>query len=349
MSYVLAAPPDVARPVHEGGRQALRFHSFDAFEGGGRTGLDIGSVAVEEPGAAPFGLNVTLAAIDVNGHIVNALPIRFTHRVTVGTRVTVVGGDENDVIRVVARVDEAHPTLQLNLSYEASGTKLPDDLLSPLRFLRSLRSPRRLALLSEGRFIGQPIVLPPNASELPPEEVELVRSLAFVQRMTRVRFPVPDAFAPEDLRAVEEAETLLRGQTVTSRWTNLGLRHDQLDPVLLDMVGDGSSFRLEFIAPAAVSVAGNEVVLGEARYLFRVAMLRNPEGFRPARAGAQAGDTEMNFRPGDDDAYELRLVSPPERPLADREAMPPLRVPPEVLDEARKHPFDPAVLQAPDR
>lgn len=163
-----------------------------------------------------------------------------------------------------------------------------------------------------------------------------MRSLAFVQSLTGCEFALPLELDNDDLRALGEAEALLRGGTTSSRWTAATLGLTTIDAALLDVVDGGAVFRLEFIAPIVARIAGHEVVLGDASYVFRVAVLENYDELLGASDASEVTGAEAHLRPGADDSYEVTLIAPPEIGLDDQDVRPPVVASRTDLDAVRR-------------
>lgn len=308
------------------------------------TGFDLGRPAfapsVDEATARAMsvGLDATLLVVDERSNVVSALPVQFRRRVTLGDTATLFGTDESEAIRVVATVTTRPAGLKLNLRYFAGSPALPRQLLGSLRFLRALRRPNRLGLMVGERSIGEPEELPAD-EEFPQHLVELVRSLAFVQTMSGTEFSMPAKLDDADLRTLREAEALLRGETVSSRWADARLGLSSIDAALLDVVQGGAPFRLEFTAPVLAHISGYEVVLGEAHYVFRVAVIENYDELVDAAETGDVSDAPARLRPGDDDGYEVTLVAPPDVGFDHQDLRPPVVALGTVLDAARSQPL----------
>lgn len=300
----------------------------------------LGAPAVEPTAAgaqaASVALEATLVAVDEEGRRINALPVVFRRRVTVGETATLLGTDPSQALRIVATVGTKPPSLKLNLRYSAGGPALPRELLASFRFLHALHRPNRLGLWIGDRAVGEPDELPADAG-FPQAFVELVRSLAFVQTMSGTEFPLPSDLDDDDRRALREAEALLRGETVTSEWADATLGLSAIDTDLLQVVDGGSPFRLEFIAPAVVRVAGNDLALGEAQYVFRMARLENYDELRQLADAGDVSAAEAKLHPGTDDTYEVRLLTPPAIGFDEQDVRPAVAVAAADLAAARRN------------
>lgn len=303
-------------------------------------GFDLGSPSyTPSPDAAAeavsVGLEATLLTTDERGNVVNALPVHFRRRVTMADTATLLGTDDSGAIRVVATVSANPPSLKLNLHYLVGNASLPRDLLTSFRFLRSLRRPNRLVMTIGDRSVGEPDELPIE-TEFPQGVLEVVRSLAFIQTVTGIEFPLPPELEDDDVRTMNEAEALLRGETVTSRWSDATLGLSTIDTQLLAVVEDGRPFRLEFVAPVVAVLAGHEVPLGDANYVFRVAFLENyAELLEAAEVDAMA-QAQASLRPGDDDRYEVTLIAPPRVGLDHQDLRRSVVASADALDAARR-------------
>lgn len=338
-----AAVPVVSRPAVSTGEERVVFREFYLGDGNAERAFERTVDAASVEGVA-VGLDATLLALDERLNVVSALPVRFRRRVTVGDTATLVGTDASEAVRVVATVEKHPPRFLFKLRYLAGGQALPQQLLPSFRFLRALRRPNRLGIRIGERMVGGPEELS-SALEFPAQLVEVARSLAFIQRMTGVRFPVPAELGSEDLHAIREAEALLRGERQVARWTAASLGFSSIDAALLEVVADGAPFRLEFAAPVSVSIAGHEVELGEAHYVFMVAVIENYEELLRAQESENAADVKARLRPGSVDLYEVTLVAPPTLGLDDHDVRPPLGVAQDVLTSARSRPLRPGAFQ----
>ncbi|MGI8631824.1 MAG: hypothetical protein ACR2NA_04660 [Solirubrobacterales bacterium] len=283
--------------------------------------------------AASVGLEATLLAVDEHANVVSALPVRFRRRITMADTATLLGTDNSGAIRVVATVATNPPGLELKLRYLAGSSAIPRDLLASFRFLRTLHPPIRLGMAIGDRAIGEPHELPVG-TEFPQDFLELVRSLAFVQAATGIEFSLPPELDDEDVRTMREAEALLQGETVTSRWSDATLGLSTIDSELLGVVEGGGAFRLEFVAPVVAVIGGHEVPLGDANYVFRVAVLENfSELVEVASSDAMSG-AQAKLRPGEDDRYEVTLTAPARIGFDLQDVRPPVVASVDILDAA---------------
>lgn len=297
-----ASTPTITRPREEESTEVIERPEFTLGDAGvvpAAGGAEAVSVALE----------ATLVAVDREAAAISALPVVFGRRVTVGDVATLFGTDASRAIRVVARVSTDPPSLKLNLRYSDDASALPRELLPALRLLRALHRPNRLALRIGDRSVGEVDELPIDAG-FPQDFVELVRSVAFVQAMSGIAFPLPPHLDHDDRRTLREAEALLRGETVTSKWANATLGLSTIDAELLGVIEGDGLFRLEFVAPVVARIASHDLPLGEAQYVFRMARLENYDELRQAAEGDVTA-AEARLLPGADDAYEVRLLSPP--------------------------------------
>lgn len=305
MSSAATTAPVINRP---GAPQSAHRVAFAGFNLGSPSYTPTAAAAAE---AGSVGLEATLLAIDEQANIVSALPVHFGRRVTTMGTATLFGTDDSGALKVVATVRTDPPSLKLNLRYLAGSSAVPRDLLASFRFLRALHRPNRLGMIVGDRAVGEPDELPID-TEFPQDFLEVVRSLAFVQAMTRVEFALPPELEDDHLRTLREAEALLRGETVSSRWSDATLGLSMIDSDLLGVVEGGGPFRLEFVAPVVAVIAGNAVALGDAHYVFRVAVLDNYAELVEAANDDVMSGAQANLRPGDDDRYEVSLIAPPQ-------------------------------------
>lgn len=311
---------------------------FEVGESGYTTEVD--RAAVEATSTA---IDATLVAIDERSNVVSALPIEFRRRLVVDDTNTLIGTDASGAVKLTATLTWQPPKLTLNLRYVGPNAALPRDLLPAFRFLRALRRPNRFQLVVADRPMGEPSEIPSRV-EFPQDLVELVRSAAFVQALTGTTFPLPEALEAEDLWALREAENLLRGESVESQWTDAELGMTVIDTTLLDVIEGGGMFRLEFIAPAVANIAGHDVQLGEARYVFRAAVAENYDELVRRRANGDESGATARLRPGRDDTYEVSLVAPPDAGI-EREMRRPLVVSDDSLHASRERPLQAGQLR----
>lgn len=338
MPSTTATAPVITRP--DAPRSERRI-AFTGFYLGSPSYTPITDAAAE---AVSVGLEATLQAIDEHGSVISALPVQFRSRITTADTATLVGTDGSGAIRVVATVRTNPPSLKLDLQYPAASSAVPRDLLRSFRFLRALHRPNRLGMFIGDRAIGEPEELPIDA-EFPEDFLDVVRSIAFVQAVTGVEFSLWPELEDDDRRTLSEAEALLRGETVSSRWSDATLRLTMIDTELLGVVESDGAFRLEFVAPVVALIAGHEVPLGDARYVFRVATLVNyAELVEAAEADAMSG-AEAQLRPGDDDQYDVTLIAPPQIGFDLQEVRPAVIASTDALEVARHRSLRPDAFQ----
>ena len=325
-------PPAITRRAapHTDRRAPLTHFAF-----GGQSDAPAADAATD---AVSVALRATLEAVDEHAKVISALPVQFRRRVSMSGTATLLGTDPSGSIRVVATVTTTPPRLNLNLRYLSGGPALPRQLLASFRFLRTLRRPNLLRLTIDGRTVGE-LEEFTVAEEFPQALVEQVRTLAFVQAITGVEFALPKDFDDDDLRTMHEAEALLRGETVSSRWADAILGLSAIDTALLEAVEGNPSFRLEFIAPVVARIAGYDVPLGEAHYVFRAAVLENYDELVSASESERLSGAEAHLRPGVDDRFEVALVAPLEIGLDLQDVRRGVLASHEVLEVARQHPI----------
>lgn len=329
MPSTAATAPVINRP---GAPQSEHRVAFTGFNLGSPSYTPTADAVAE---AVSVGLEATLLVIDELANVVGALPVHFRRRITMTDTTTLLGTDSSGAIRVVATVKANPPSLKLNLRYLAGSPAVPRGLLASLRFLHALHRPNRLGMTIGDRAVGEPDELPID-TEFPQDFLEIVRSLAFVQTVTGVEFSLPPDLEDDDLRTLGEAEALIRGETVSSRWSDATLGLSMIDSELLGVVEGGGPFRLEFVAPVVAVIAGHEVPLGDAHYVFRVAVLDNyAELVEAANADAMSG-AQANLRPGDDDRYEVTLTAPPQIGFDLQDVRPSVVTSIDALDAARR-------------
>ncbi len=329
MPSTAPAAPVITRPDAPRSERPVEFTGFNL---GSPSYAPITGAAAE---AVSVGLEATLRAIDEHGNVVSALPVHFRRRITMADTATLVGTDGSGAIKVVATVKTSPLRFMLNLRYLAGSSAVPRDLLASLRFLRALHRPNRLGIFIGNRAVAEPDEVP-IGTELPEDFLEVVRSMAFVQGVTGVEFSLSPELTHDDRRTLGEAEALLRGETVSSRWSGATLGLSMIDSELLPVVEGGGLFRLEFVAPVVARIAGHEVPLGDAHYVFRVAVLENyAELVEAAETDAMSG-AEAQLRPGDDDQYEVRLIAPPQIGFDLQDVRPPVIASTDALKAARR-------------
>lgn len=328
MPSTAATAPVINRPSAPRAEQRVAFAGFNL---GSPSYTPTADAAAE---AVSVGLEATLLAIDEQSNVVSALPVHFRRRITMMDTATLLGTDGSGAIRVVATVKTNPPSLKLNLRYLAGSSAVPRDLLASFRFLRALHRPNRLGMTIGDRAVGEPDELPVG-TEFPQDFLEIVRSLAFVQAVTGIEFSLPPELEDDDLRTLREAEALLRGESISNRWSDATLGLSTIDSELLGVVEGGGAFRLEFVAPVVAVIARHEVPLGDAHYVFRVAVLENYAELVEAAETDDMSGAQANLRPGDDDRYEVTLAAPAQIGFDLQDVRPPVLASADALGAAR--------------
>lgn len=330
MAAIALSPPNISKTAQSPRRQ--RIVSADL-----ELGLQSLSMAAQHPPADHFELEATLTAIDSRGHVVNALPIHFNQKVATGQSVTLVGADASGELGVTATVLLNPLSIRLDFEWTARQSTTPRARLAPFRFLSALDPPARLGLLLGNESIGEPEPVPKSFG-ISDQVIEGTRSLAFVQAMTGVEFPMPRELDEEDLRDLHEAEILLAGGTLSGQWDAVTLSLTAIDPRIVASLDGDSQFMIELVAPVVARIAGRDVPLGNATYVFRSVLVDN------YRELAEAGSTndkplEVRLRPGVGDTYEIQLMTPSNIGLDLQDVRLPIIVPDEVLVTARARGF----------
>lgn len=252
-------------------------------------------------------LGGSLLVTDDQGRRLASLPVAFTSRIRAANDTTLLGSDRSGSLRVALEASTPGGPVRMHFRFEPSSTVTPAELLPVTTWLVSLDAGRMLGLWMDEKHrwgVG-PQAIPPDQPRIPEGYVSMVRLFARVQERSGSTFNMPPVLDDRDMRTIEAADKLIRGETVRGRWQQISINDD---PQLFHYVESSPhGVRLEFKAEYSIEFDDGHVVLGEAEYRFMQATLRG----RDSEAGI------IRLVPGPDNRFEIRLLSVAERVNAD--------------------------------
>ncbi len=244
-----------------------------------------------------------LVVVD-GGDRIRALAIDFKERAQLGRGFTFVGSDASGSFSVHLEYNAQENAARLRFTYDPTESATPQDLLPVVEFLEALDPARTLRLWSSlsKTWTTGPMTIPSDHPRLPEGYAATVAALARVQRLARRSFPMPASVSHDDAAGIRRADRLLTGSVVTGRWTHADL---VVDPELLAFLRTSEhGALLAFSSDYTETIDGHTLALGPAEHRLLTAFMANTElVVEPGRG------TVVHLTPGDNDRYELRLLS----------------------------------------
>jgi len=304
---VLLAPPRAFDYLDDLPGDEPRFHGSEL------VALDWSADQLADPGLSPAEPVTTdkimhrcaLVLLEADGTHLRQVDITFSERVVTTSRSRISGGDRSGSFLVVLEGEVPPTRLHFHFKYQQVASATPEELLPAVELLDGLQVGRRLGLwsLTTGQWAAEPVAIPEDHPRLPAGYSSTVGALARVQRHTGLRFPMPEEITDDDATALRRADTLLSGATLAGRWQHLDV---ELDAGSVDVIRSATSDLgavFEFTSDYAVQIAGRTVVLGSAEHRFRHILLED------ARRSEGSAALIARLVPGQDDRFEIRLLS----------------------------------------
>ncbi|MEU0936090.1 hypothetical protein [Embleya sp. NPDC005971] len=196
-----------------------------------------------------------------------------------GRGVRAIGREEHGAFEVEILTDVPTLAARFNFSTCDLSGKTPARVLPGLRAAAGLRAPHRFRIAAAHgpvEFPSIPIPAREHEGELAPSLlIELIDSLAHIQEHTTTQVAIPDltTFTVAQARHVIRAARLLRGETLTGRWTDIELDIPDSETFAPHVGSEPSSWRLE--QPLSLVINGAYLDLGYERTLLRSARVEH--------------------------------------------------------------------------
>jgi hypothetical protein len=203
--------------------------------------------------------------------------------------------------------DKGQIAANINISVEEATGRLVGDMAPCIRFIASLRPPRRIQIFSRnGPALTPPLPIP---QELVPEEqgklwILMCESLATIQEHVIERIKFPDMMrhhAINSMADIEEwyrAARLLRGEVLSGTWNNVGMH------LIPGMQAPDGVHPAVFNKNYSVRVGAQTYELGTLSMQVAAAQVN------PAKPPVVHDDhLDLEMVPGDDDAMTIRMVT----------------------------------------
>lgn len=250
-------------------------------------------------------LSCELVAVDGGGVAVATVGVRFTERLVSAESATVIGEDLSGALRIILAVTPPAPGFRVSLRFTPVPSALPAQLLPAVEVLDAIGHGARLAIKRAGSVadLVAPMRPPAGVANLGAGFVDAVRSLARIQHATGQTFAMPETLDDDAALAMDEADRLLGGAVVTTRWQSAEatIARPLLDAVRRDIDQPGE-IRL-VVDSYPLDIGGHEVDLGPAELIFRSWKLG--DDVQPG----DADDVNVTLRPDSDDHVDVRLTS----------------------------------------
>jgi hypothetical protein len=203
--------------------------------------------------------------------------------------------------------DKGQIAATINISVEEATGRLVGDMASCIRFIASLRPPRRIQIFSRnGPALTPPLPIP---QELVPEEqgqlwILMCESLATIQEHVIERIKFPDMMrhhAIGSMADIEEwyrAARLLRGEVLSGTWNDVGMH------LIPGMQAPSGVHPAVFNKNYSVRVGTQTYELGTLSMQVAAAQVN------PAKPPVVHDDhLDLEMIPGDDDAMTIRMIT----------------------------------------
>jgi len=313
-------------PTTPAGRKALRQFQ-DAINFGSGVTLSSEFVkAVTVQGPAGLGGKYEHPTIELSGAIDDTwrLPARFTvvaadnvrlaslpiifNRRRAGIRGgTAYGQDQTGALTFELRFDLAMKpgrASPLRFHFSTPDGAYPSTILPPLRLLQRMRAPNVVLIDVAEKPVGR--LVPSQKETVPEHYVALMEALDRIQATSGTYFAIPARFSPDDLREIEEADTLLDGKPVTYSWSAMNITVAN-NPRLKESV-DSSLANYQLDVDYYALVAGYKLALGHAILTLNKVRIENWDELSSRLTEPPGTELELRLVPESDEPGEIRLL-----------------------------------------
>src|SRR5258708_22306904 len=135
----------------------------------------------------------------------------------------ILGSDRTGALRVRLQLDVQQRSASISFQFTTPTDAFPEDVRPILDVLNALRAPNVIVIYEVNTGASFGATPAPDEGFIEDGYVELISALARIQRETRVRFPIPDVFSPEDQEQMARAIHLLDGKEIDMTWDRVGV------------------------------------------------------------------------------------------------------------------------------
>ncbi len=259
---------------------------------------DVPSASTEAAlGETPF-LKAQLVITDRRGRRQAALPVDFDRRLQRESAVSLLGSGAMGAFLVSLDANLPPAGVRMRFRFAPHSDSTPGELSQVIRWFEALAPDRKLGLWISDRDrwgIG-PDPIPEDHPRVPDDYAGAVHALARIQQRSGVTFKMPEEIDDEDARSISVTDALLKGKTVSGRWTDASI---QEDPQLLRFLEESEhGVMLEFKATHHLRLGSEEIPIGEVEYRF----------LQVRHAERDPKQHIIRLAPGQNDRFEIRLV-----------------------------------------
>lgn len=262
------------------------------------------------PSNGALNYQCALVLITNEGSRLRSVDVTFTERMVGGGHSTIIGFDKTGSLQAVVDADLPRRTCALKVRFDPHTMATPNDLLAPLELLEALSPGLLLGLwsYSTSRWATEPVTIPAVLPGAPDGYSDTVRTLARIQRATRVDFPMPQNITEVDAKAIRIASVLLDGGVVRGTWTSVLLTLDRASVESIQAAAGPYGALFEFTTGYVLNLNGHPIPLGPVEYRLMQVFL--------GEVGDPVSDDEWSvaLTPGSNTAFELVRVGGRPRP-----------------------------------
>lgn len=268
---------------------------------------DLPSASTEAAlGESPF-LKAELVITDRRGRRQASLPVDFDRRVQGESAVSLLGAGAVGAFLVSLDAKLPPEGVRMRFRFAPHSKSTPEELSQVISWFEALAPDRQLGLWmsDRGRWGIGPDLIPGNHPRVPDDYARAVHALARIQQRSGVTFHMPEEIDDEDARSISVTDALVKGKTVSGRWTDASIDED---PQLLRLLEDSEhGVMLEFKTTHHLRLGSKDIPIGEIEYRF----------LQVLHAEHDPHQHIIRLVPGENDRFEVRLVGVAEVERAD--------------------------------
>ena len=267
--------------------------------------------AVSSQQPEKFRADISIAVVDPAGRTISSVPLTFRERTSGVKGSELTGGDATGSLTMRLRGNVATRHFSSHFDFSAADDVLPGQLLPVLKLIAAMAPPNTVELRSpDGKvFAGAEASVSARVADA---VVELYEALARVQQGTGVYFPIPRSLSQDDLREITRADRLLRGETVTGKWTEsrVTMVVTEAPAALAEWIVLNEAVAAQYVInDYRVEIAGRTCTLPPVEVTMRSALLANQDELEAALPLQPGVELEAVLVPGRSREVDIRLAS----------------------------------------